>query len=161
MSASPSSPKFPLITNCLEVEIMDMFKILKIHISGELKWEVNIDHFVNKASDGCSSSDGLEVSVWVRWCGRNSFGQLWRMSGHSPLLSGRAAPHSRTETLERKGKLAAYSVKRVAASVHLRTPSLFELAIEPIEPTTAWAAVSSSSAETRYSLLVISADEQR
>ena len=46
-------------------------------------------------------------------------------------------------------------MKRVAADAHLPTPWLIE-PTQTIEPTTAWTAVTSLSARTRYSFLQLS-----
>ena len=56
----------------------------------------------------------------------------------------------------KKRKVGANAMKRVAAGAHLPTSWLFEPAKRPIEPTTAWTAVSSLSVSTRYPVLKLS-----
>ena len=55
---------------------------------------------------------------------------------------------------KKKGKLGAYAMKRVAEDIISRLlGSLFLRSAQTIEPTIAWAAISSPSASTTYSFL--------
>ena len=67
-----------------------------------------------------------------------------------------SSPEPTTDFSGTKGKLGAHAMKRVAAGAHLLTPFSPLRNAQAIQPTTAWAAVSSPSGSTGYSFLHLS-----